>query len=256
LVAAELELRWNRALERLTNLQERIDAHDRQRPASKSATPDDFVSLASDLNTVWADPATDVRLKKRIVRTLIHEVIADIEPEAGEIVLVLHWVGGVHTELHLPRRRRGQCRSTAVEIVEAVRVLVRIAGDDLIAGLLNRNRLTTGHGNRWTRERVTALRFHHKIPVYSQQACEGEGWMTLTRQRLHSLSAPRRCAEPLNAARWRLSIRWPMVPGSSSELLSRLMLPVASHNTPGIHPQDMTLATKPRFINDIAGWVL
>lgn len=83
----------------------------------------------------------------------------------GEIVLVLHWVGGVHTELRLPRRRRGQCKSTAVEIIEAVRALVRIAGDDLIAGLLNRNGLTTGYGNRWTRERVTSLRSHHKIPV-------------------------------------------------------------------------------------------
>ena len=180
LVAAELELRWNRALKRVTELQQRIDAHDSQRPAPTAATPDDFVSLAGDLTTVWADPATDARLKKRIVRTLIHEVIADIEPEAGEIVLVLHWAGGVHTELRLPRRRRGQRNSTAVEIIEAVRMLVRIAGDDLIAGLLNRNRLSTGHGNRWTRERVTSLRSHHKIPVYSQQTRDSEGWMTLT----------------------------------------------------------------------------
>jgi DNA invertase Pin-like site-specific DNA recombinase len=78
LVAAELELRWNRALERVTNLQERIDAHDGQRPAPTPATPDEFVSLASDLKTIWADAATDARLKKRIVRTLIHEVIADL----------------------------------------------------------------------------------------------------------------------------------------------------------------------------------
>jgi DNA invertase Pin-like site-specific DNA recombinase len=180
LVAAELELRWNRALERVSNLQERIDAHDREVPAPTSATPDDFVSLAGDLKTIWADPSTDARLKKRIVRTLIHEVIADIEPQASEIVLVLHWAGGVHTQLRLPRRRRGQCKSTAVEIIEAVRVLVRIAGDDLIAGLLNRNSLKTGYGNRWTRERVTSLRSHHKIPVYSQQVRESEGWMTLT----------------------------------------------------------------------------
>jgi hypothetical protein len=181
LVAAELELRWNRALERVTNLQERIDAHDLQRPAPQSVTPGDFVSLANDLKTVWADPATDVRLKKRIVRTLIHEVVADVEPRAGELVLVLHWAGGVHTELRLPRRRRGQRKSTAVEIIEAVRMLVRIATDDVIAGVLNRNRLTTGHGNRWTRERVTSLRSQHKIPVYSQQIGEGESWMTLTR---------------------------------------------------------------------------
>jgi len=180
LVAAELELRWNRTLERVSNLQERIDAHDREVPAPTLATPDDFVSLADDLKTIWADPSTDARLKKRIVRTLIHEVIADIEPQASEIVLVLHWTGHVHTELRLPRRRRGQCKSTAVEIIEAVRVLVRIADDDLIAGLLNRNSLKTGYGNRWTRERVTSLRFHHKIPVYSQQVRESEGWMTLT----------------------------------------------------------------------------
>ena len=180
LVAAELELRWNRALERVTNLQERIEAHDHQVPAPTSATPDDLVSLASDLKTIWADPATDARLKKRLVRTLIHEVIADVEPQASEVVLMLHWAGGVHTELRLRRRRRGQCKSTAVEIIEAVRVLVRIGSDNLIAGLLNRNGLRTGYGNRWTRERVTALRSHHKIPLYSQQVRENEGWMTLT----------------------------------------------------------------------------
>jgi hypothetical protein len=141
---------------------------------------DDFTSLTGDQPTVWADPTTDARLKKRIVRTLINEVIADIEPQASEIVLVLHWAGGVHTELRLPRRRRGQRNSTAVEIIEAVRTLVRIADDAFIAGLLNRNKLTTGHGNRWTRERVTALRSHHKISIYSRQARDSEGWMTLT----------------------------------------------------------------------------
>ena len=65
-----------------------------------------------------------------------------------------------------PRRRRGQRNATSQDIVAAVRLLVRIASDDLIAGILNRNKLTTGNGNRWTRERVTALRSHHKIPVH------------------------------------------------------------------------------------------
>jgi hypothetical protein len=41
------------------------------------------------------------------VRTLIKEVVADVDGEAGEIVLVIHWMGGVHTELRLARRRRG-----------------------------------------------------------------------------------------------------------------------------------------------------
>jgi hypothetical protein len=93
---------------------------------------------------------------------------------------VLHWTGGIHSELRLPRRRRGQRNSTAVEIIEAVRVLVCIADDALIAGLLNRNKLITSRGNRWTRERITALRSHHWIPVYSRQVRDREGWMTLT----------------------------------------------------------------------------
>ena len=67
-----------------------------------------------------------------------------------------------------------------MEIIEAVRVLVCVADDALIAGLLNRNKLITGHGNRWTRERITALRSHHWIPVYSRQVRDREGWMTLT----------------------------------------------------------------------------
>ena len=31
---------------------------------------------------------------------------------AGEIVLTVHWAGGVHTERRLPKRRRGQRNST------------------------------------------------------------------------------------------------------------------------------------------------
>ncbi len=44
---------------------------------------------ASDLKAVWAAPSTDARLKKRIVRTVIQEVEADIDPAnrlvAGEL---------------------------------------------------------------------------------------------------------------------------------------------------------------------------
>jgi hypothetical protein len=56
-------------------------------------------TLAADLKRVWTAPTTDARLKKRIVRTVIHEVIADIDTNAAEIVLLIHWVGGVHTEI-------------------------------------------------------------------------------------------------------------------------------------------------------------
>ncbi len=78
----------------------------------------------------------------------------------------------------MPRRRRGQNGSQAsTEIIEAVRVLARICSDDLLASALNRNGLLTRRGNRWTRERVTALRTYHEIPCYDRERRESEGWM-------------------------------------------------------------------------------
>ena len=181
LVAAELELRWNHALERVTEVERRIEKHAGAVPATVPTSSEPFATLATNLNAIWRDPATDVRLKKRIVRELVREVIVDLDAQRGEIVLVVHWTGGAHTEMRLPRRRRGQRNSTAAEIVEAVRVLVRACSDDVIAGLLNRNDLRTGQGNRWTRERVTSLRSHHQIPVYRRQTGDAEEWMNLTR---------------------------------------------------------------------------
>ena len=180
LVAAELELRWNRALAHINEIEAKIAAHDAAAPPRPETAVLALDALRDNLKAVWSAPTTDARLKKRIVRTVIQEVVADIDPDAAAIVLLIHWVGGVHTELRLPRRRRGQRNSTSQDIITAVRQLVLVANDDLIAGILNRNWLTTGHGNRWTRERVTALRSHHRIPVYRSQPDGIEPWLNLS----------------------------------------------------------------------------
>ncbi|WP_022726754.1 recombinase family protein [Fodinicurvata sediminis] len=181
LVAAELEMRWNRALAHVGEIEGKIAAHDNATPGPSPVLATDITALATNLWTVWSAPTTDARLKKRIVRSVIQEVVADIDDEASEIVLLIHWVGGAHTELRLPKRRRGQRNSTADDIIAAIRQLVLIAGDDLIAGILNRNGLVTGHGNRWTRERVTAHRSHHKIPVFRSAPDGNDPWLNLNK---------------------------------------------------------------------------
>ena len=133
-----------------------------------------------DLQTVWEDSNTDIRLKKRVVRTLIEEVVADVEGSAGEVILIIHWKGGIHTEVRLQRRRRGQSNSdTPVETIQVVRMLALICDDQHIAAFLNRNGLRTGPGNRWTQGRVVSLRNYHGIPVYSEKKRKSEGWMNL-----------------------------------------------------------------------------
>jgi len=180
LVADELERRWNQALQRVREIEDRIEQHVEGRKQIVVPTREAFENLAADLETVWNSPHADGRIKKRLVRTLIQEIVVAVDADAGEVILVIHWTGGVHTELRLPRRRRGQNRThTSKDIVDAVRTLARICSDDLLANVLNRNGLLTGRGNRWTRERVVSLRNAHNIPCYDPDRRESQGWMNL-----------------------------------------------------------------------------
>ena len=97
----------------------------------------------------------------------------------------MDWKGGLHSEIRIPRRRRGHSGAhTNPDIIAAVRVLARVCTDEVIAGCLNRNGLLTGRGNRWTRERVAALRSHHKIPSVRSETTS-RAWMTLTQAAKH-----------------------------------------------------------------------
>ena len=180
LVADELERRWNRELEKLDQLERRVEedaaVQDKGQPSTLHALDD----LAHDLMSVWNCSTTDVRLKKRITRTLVEEVVVDVDGPAGLVHVAIHWKGGVHTEIEVQRRRRGQNGlHTSAEVVEAVAILSRICTDETIAGYLNRNGLLTGRGNRWTQERVQSLRTKRELPRHSKDSQERDGWMNL-----------------------------------------------------------------------------
>ncbi len=84
LVAAELETRWNRALLRVAEVEAKIAEHDAATMPCPERMAPSLAALADDLSAVWSAPTTDVRLKKRIIRTVIQGVIADIDADAGQ----------------------------------------------------------------------------------------------------------------------------------------------------------------------------
>jgi hypothetical protein len=86
LVAAELESRWNEALTRVAEVEKKIAAHAVVTTPRSETAPQSFTALANDLKGIWSTPTTDARPKKRIVGTLINEVIADIDTKAAEVV--------------------------------------------------------------------------------------------------------------------------------------------------------------------------
>jgi DNA invertase Pin-like site-specific DNA recombinase len=181
LVAQELERRWNVALEDARVIESRIAAESGYQEVTKLGSAEDFENLAGDLEALWNDLGSDERTKKRLLRTLIREIVVDIDEVTSEVVLLIHWKGGVHTPLRLPRRRRGQSSGhTSKDIVEAVRVLSRIYSDEMIAGVLNRAKLPTARGNYWTRALVASLRATHGITCHDAEHQAVDGWMNLT----------------------------------------------------------------------------
>ena len=97
LVTAELERRWNLTLQHVREIELRIEQHGAATDPGRATCKEDFQQLAHKLEAIWVDPATNARLKKRIVRTLIEEVLVDVDGSAGELILTLRWKGGVHT---------------------------------------------------------------------------------------------------------------------------------------------------------------
>jgi DNA invertase Pin-like site-specific DNA recombinase len=167
LVAAELEARWNVALAKMHELGDGLRQFDLGLKLPAIPDKEILLSLAQDLPAVWNSLGTDMRLKQRIVRILIREIIADVEQDKQQIVLLIHWAGGQHSELRVKKNGLGKHRRcTSLEAVEVVRQMAGKFNDEQIASTLNRLRLRTGAGNNWNEQRVSSLRHHHKFPAY------------------------------------------------------------------------------------------
>jgi hypothetical protein len=177
LIAAQLERGWETALRRVEEFQARLDAALTPRPSTP--TPD-FVGLAEDLSAAWNAPGTTTRTRQRLMRALIREIVADVDEAAREVVLVIHWRGGQHSELRVRKPRTGEhgCR-TPEEALAVMRSMAARWSDEDIAASLNRMGMRTGQGKSWTAKRVSSLRRVHGIHAYRSAEKDGE-WLTMS----------------------------------------------------------------------------
>jgi excisionase family DNA binding protein len=166
LVAAELERRWNDRLVEVRSLEERLAAHASERPEAPSAAERDrLMALGADLEAAWRHPRATAETRKRILRAAIAEIVTRVADRT--IDLVIHWQGGDHTRLIVPKNRPGQHRwSSSAAVDDLIRGLARQQPDAAIAATLNRSGLRTSKGNSWTEARVRSLRSAHDIAVH------------------------------------------------------------------------------------------
>lgn len=168
LVAGELETRWNAALRRVHEVEDRLRHVDMSNnTAARIPNKETLLTLAQNLPVIWNANTTDMRLKQRITRILIREIIADVDEGAHEIVLVIHWNGGRHSELRVKKNLTGHhSRCTSLEAIEVIRRMAGRFPDDQIAATLNRLGMKTGSGNNWIESRVRTARSYHQLPSY------------------------------------------------------------------------------------------
>lgn len=179
LVAAELERRWNEALKLQAQLEEELVVLEREKPNPlNNATKAELLALADDLPRLWDHPNSPHEFKKRILRTVLKQIIASSDGDT--VRLVLHWQGGDHTEITLQKARVGMHRYvTDTETIELIRTLARIQPDSMIASILNRIGRRTAHDQSWNARRVCSIRKNHEIAVYREGERQARGELTV-----------------------------------------------------------------------------
>jgi len=181
LVAAELERRWNDALQTVHRIEGEIASIVATRPPPLGERErQELMRLGADLELAWSHPAATAATRKRILRAALNEIV--VRKEGPVINMVVHWRGGDHTALQVKLRLNAAGRHhwpPPEDAIALVRQLARLMPDRQIARLLNRSGKSTGYGNGWTEQRVRSFRNHHDIAVYRDGEWADRGEITL-----------------------------------------------------------------------------
>jgi len=176
LVARGLERDWERALGALAEAEAELALREQQRP--RALTEDErqgLLALGSDLGRMWSAPTTTDRDRKQLLRTLIEEVIVDVNREQRRATLTLRWQGGALTELAVPLARQQPRIRTDEDTIALLERLAAHYDDATIAGILNRQGRRSARGERFTQIIVGSLRRHRGIPAHKPPAEPPDG---------------------------------------------------------------------------------
>ena len=124
LVAGELEHRWNERLLAVRTSRTSVMRWRPTRTGTHRGRARTAACARSDVERAWHSAGATPATRKRIIRTLIEEIIVRVEDDVLD--LVIRWAGGDHTPLRVRKNRAGQHRwATDADVVELVTVLAR-----------------------------------------------------------------------------------------------------------------------------------
>jgi DNA invertase Pin-like site-specific DNA recombinase len=163
LVAAELERRWNEKLEELDQAKKTLQEILNQRKTLTAEQKQELLQLGGDFKQVWHSNDCPMEVKKKIIRTVIEEIIVRLDDSTKMLHFVIHWKGGCHTEFEMEKPRSAVGKATDVEDIELIRKMADHYDDGETARVLNRLSRRTGKGLYWSQSRVADVRRKHGI---------------------------------------------------------------------------------------------
>ena len=203
-VRRALGAEWENSLARVEAEQSRLAEFDRQQPTRPTPSQrEQLARLGDDVRRVWNHPSASSQLKQQLTRLLITEIMVDIDDERDEVVLLIHWSGGHHTQLCQPRSSR--CgRLACNELRSSVETLRKVLDDASLAAALNRAQIRTNDGQTWTRQRILQYRQYAKIVGFDAARKKASGWLTqsetATRLKISAMSVHRLVGSGILAA--------------------------------------------------------
>ncbi len=164
LVAAELEQRWEAALQAWQQLKQEWQQAQQQELAPLSESDRQMIrDLADDLPALWHAETTTNAERKRLLRCLVQDVTLDRFSKPGISIVHVCWHTGTTTTVEVPRPKPGGPPAPPV-LVERVRELAQCYPDDRVADILRNEGTKTARDGTWTTLRVRHFRNRHKIP--------------------------------------------------------------------------------------------
>ncbi len=176
LVASELEARWNSAMEHVATIESQLRNHQHERLELSDEQQIRLLELGRDLQSLWSDSSATDDLKKRILRCVLVEIVIGDDQQRENHQLVLHWKGGTHTELYVPRNKSGKKFTvTSKKALELVEELSKVCSDQTIAATLNRIGMKTGAGKTWRVHSIHTARHSNRLTNHHMS----DDWVTV-----------------------------------------------------------------------------
>jgi DNA invertase Pin-like site-specific DNA recombinase/transposase-like protein len=177
LVARGLEAEWEAALQAARDADTELDRREAARPVRLSADERArILALATDLPALWAAPSTTDRDRKELLHTLLDDVVITADDTSRTARLVLHWKGGLISELTADLPRPKPPYRTSEDTVSLIGRLAAHYDDSMITKVLNQQKRRTATGMSFTPANVATIRKRHGIPpCHSGDAPDPDG---------------------------------------------------------------------------------